>query len=302
MRVYLHLILADRIVARQGGKRMSSVGQTLKEAREARGMTLHDMQEKTKIQPRYLKAIEEDRFDVLPGHFYTRAFIRTYADHVGIDPQPLLAQLKDPEEDKLETVQEIQKIGRRADRVKEPSFSLATWFSRGLLIVFIGLVIFVIYTAAQGANLGMDMFTGKEQEPPPQMGPGTGIIDEDSSDETDEDNAENDETFEPVVTVEKMNEEGQYIYYEVSGTEEITVEIEANARVWFEAREKDSNGKVLASKVIEEGDTETFESAEGLYIRFGNTQGVILTVNDTEIDTDYKQPKNFVFQRGSDDT
>lgn len=281
---------------------MSSVGQTLREAREARGLTLHDMQEKTKIQPRYLKAIEEDRFDVLPGHFYTRAFIRTYADHVGIDPQPLLAQIKAPEEDKLESVQEIEKIGRRADRVKEPSFSLATWFSRGLLIVFIGLVVFVIYTAAQGANLGMDMFTGKEQEPPPQMGPGT--IDEDpdeaSTGESDESQSENEETVEPVVTVEKANEEGSYIYYEVSGTDEINMEIKANARVWFEAREKDSEGEILASKEIAENDTETFKSTEGLYVRFGNTRGVALTVNDTEIDTDYKQPRNFVFQLVSD--
>ena len=93
---------------------MSSVGQTLKEVREARGLTLHDMQEKTKIQPRYLKAIEEDRFHVLPGHFYTRAFVRTYAEHLGVDPQPLLSQLQEPQDHEPEAVPEMSSLSRRA--------------------------------------------------------------------------------------------------------------------------------------------------------------------------------------------
>lgn len=275
---------------------MSSVGQTLKEAREARGLTLHDMQEKTKIQPRYLKAIEEDRFEILPGHFYTRAFIRTYAEHVGIDPQPLLSQIKGPEDDKLESVQEFQKLGRRADREREPSFSLATWFSRGLLIVFLALVVFVIYTAAQGANLGSDLFSGKDQNDSQKMGSKLGKDTGSSQSEDKDTGKEQEENIEPVVTVKKTSEEGEYIYYEVSGTKEINLKVKANARVWFEAREGDSKGKVLASKVIEESDTEAFTSDVGLYIRFGNTRGVDLIVNDSDVSTDYSQPKNFVFK------
>lgn len=283
---------------------MSSVGQVLKEAREARGLTLYDLQEATKIQPRYLKAIEEDRLDVLPGHFYTRAFIRTYAEHVGVDPQPLLSRIEDPEDDQLESVQEFQKIGRRADREREPSFSLANWLNRGLLILFIALVVFVIYTAFQGANLGSDLFSGKNQDNT------VGIDSEDK--ETDEEkpqeqkvekeNKENKENIAPVVTVKKTDEEGQTIRYEVSGVEEISMKVKADARVWFEAREGDSNGEVLASKVIEEGDTEQFTSHSGLYIRIGNTRGVDLTVNDTKVSTDYDQPRNFVFELKSNDS
>jgi cytoskeletal protein RodZ len=57
----------------------------LREARVAKEISLEDLQEKTKIQKRYLLAIEEGNFDRLPGHFYTRAFIKSYAEAVGLD-------------------------------------------------------------------------------------------------------------------------------------------------------------------------------------------------------------------------
>lgn len=280
---------------------MSSVGQTLREAREARGLTLHDIQEKTKIQPRYLKAIEEDRFDVLPGHFYTRAFVRTYAEHIGIDPQPLLSELKEPEGDKLESVQEFQQLGSRADREREPSFSLAKWFQRGLLILFLILVASVIYTAIDGANMGTDLFSGKDQDESEQTGKNNSESVESEEEGAENASKDNEDNVEPVVTVKQTEEEGENIYYEVSGSEEVAVDLKANARVWFEVREGDASGEVLASKEISDGDSEQFASETGFYIRVGNPPGLELTVNDTEISTDYKRPRNFIFELKSVD-
>ena len=276
---------------------MSSVGQTLREAREARGLTLHDIQEKTKIQPRYLMAIEEDRFDALPGHFYTRAFIRTYAEHIGIDPQPLLSELKEPEGDELESVQEFQQLSRRADRDREPSFSLAKWFQRGLLILFLILVATVIYTAVDGANMGTDLFSGKDKDKPEQTGSDQSV---DVGHEKEKPEIESEETDEPAVTVKKTEEQGENIYYEVTGNDEVTMEVKANAHVWFEVREGDSSGEVLASKEVSEGHSEQFTSEKGLYIRVGNPPGLELTVNETDVPTDYKQPRNIIFELKSD--
>lgn len=69
---------------------MSELGQQLKEARLQRGMSLDDVQEVTKIRKKYLEAIEAGDYKVLPGNFYVRAFIKTYAEAVGMNPDDLL--------------------------------------------------------------------------------------------------------------------------------------------------------------------------------------------------------------------
>ncbi|NGZ75443.1 RodZ domain-containing protein [Saccharibacillus alkalitolerans] len=69
---------------------MSDLGQQLKDARMQKGLSLEDVQEMTKIRKRYLEAIEQGDFKVLPGSFYVRAFIKTYAEAVGLDPEALL--------------------------------------------------------------------------------------------------------------------------------------------------------------------------------------------------------------------
>lgn len=71
------------------------IGQQLKDARVANGYTLDDLQQATKIQKRYLIAIEDEKFDELPGDFYVRAFVKQYADTVGIDGNELLKDYDD---------------------------------------------------------------------------------------------------------------------------------------------------------------------------------------------------------------
>ena len=55
---------------------MADIGDKLRSAREAKGLSIADIEKATKIQSRYLNAIEENDFDKLPGDFYVRAFIR----------------------------------------------------------------------------------------------------------------------------------------------------------------------------------------------------------------------------------
>ncbi|MCT2872429.1 helix-turn-helix domain-containing protein [Limosilactobacillus fermentum] len=72
-----------------------NVGKKLREAREKKGLTLDDLQQATKIQKRYLIAIEGEKFDELPGDFYVRAFVKQYADTVGLDGNTLLKDYDD---------------------------------------------------------------------------------------------------------------------------------------------------------------------------------------------------------------
>ncbi len=69
-----------------------SLGSELKEAREARKITLEEITKKTKIPAKYLEALEENRYDIFPSHTYAKGFIRAYAKVVGIDPAMLTRQ------------------------------------------------------------------------------------------------------------------------------------------------------------------------------------------------------------------
>ena len=69
------------------------LGNKLREKRIALGYSLDDIQEKTKIQKRYLEAIEDGDFTRLPGSFYVRAFIRQYAELLEMNADELWAEL-----------------------------------------------------------------------------------------------------------------------------------------------------------------------------------------------------------------
>jgi len=60
----------------------------------------------THIRSRYLKALEDERFDVLPGTAYVRGFLRTYAEYLGLDADPFVeeynARFAPPDEDPLD--------------------------------------------------------------------------------------------------------------------------------------------------------------------------------------------------------
>ena len=73
---------------------MADIGDKLRSARKAKGMSIEDVEKITKIQRRYLTAIENNDFDQLPGDFYVRAFIRQFADVVGLNGKELLADYK----------------------------------------------------------------------------------------------------------------------------------------------------------------------------------------------------------------
>ena len=63
------------------------IGHRLREARESRGLSLDDVERATKIRVRHLDALEEERFELLPGDAYVRGFLRTYADFLGLEGQ-----------------------------------------------------------------------------------------------------------------------------------------------------------------------------------------------------------------------
>ncbi|MFJ7729184.1 RodZ domain-containing protein [Neobacillus sp. NPDC097160] len=73
---------------------MTELGNRLKEARLAKGLSLDDLQTVTKIQKRYLIGIEEGNYSSMPGNFYVRAFIKQYAEALNLNPDEIFETYK----------------------------------------------------------------------------------------------------------------------------------------------------------------------------------------------------------------
>lgn len=125
------------------------IGKKLQKARQAKGYTLDDLQQITKIQKRYLIAIEDEKFDELPGDFYVRAFIKQYADTVGLDGKELLREYDDdlPEAKTAEYSEHIsQAVETRASQRKTVSNSVSK-ARQYLPTIIIACVIVVVLAA-----------------------------------------------------------------------------------------------------------------------------------------------------------
>ena len=133
---------------------MMDIGTRLKEAREQKNLTLEQLQETTKIQKRYLAAIEDNKFSVLPGKFYAKAFIKEYANAVGIDSKELLDQFEGTppvEEEKKQETEEYTRINQPTRERSRNTGSLLPKITVFLLIIAI-LVLAVVFYQKTASN------------------------------------------------------------------------------------------------------------------------------------------------------
>lgn len=133
-------------------QRNIEIGEKLRAARLAKGFTLDDIQQSTKIQKRYLNAIENGDFDQLPGDFYVRAFTKQFAQAVGLDADELLVnapkEVIEPTTDLSNSRTDLDNVTRtgmdmeptKADKIQ----SFVPKVIIGLLVVVVLVVIWVI--------------------------------------------------------------------------------------------------------------------------------------------------------------
>ena len=109
------------------------VGPLLRASRMRIGEDLRDISQTLRIRYPYLMAIEEDRFDALPGQPYAVGFVRAYADHLGLDSEEVVRRFKD----------EFSIGGQRKTELSFPT-PLTEATMPGGAIVFMGLLISVL--------------------------------------------------------------------------------------------------------------------------------------------------------------
>ena len=69
---------------------MFDIGSSLRDARARQELDFAELEERTKIRPKYLRALEDEQFDILPAPTYVRGFLRSYAEALGLDGQPFV--------------------------------------------------------------------------------------------------------------------------------------------------------------------------------------------------------------------
>ena len=99
---------------------MADIGPTLREARLRARIDITEVETKTKIRAKYLRAIENEEWDLLPGTVYVKSFLKTYGDYLGLDSRLLIDEFKRryerPTDHELRPISSISRERERAAR------------------------------------------------------------------------------------------------------------------------------------------------------------------------------------------
>lgn len=271
---------------------LTELGTRLKEARLAKGYSFDDLQEITKIQKRYLMGIEEGNYSIMPGAFYVRAFIKQYAEAVGLDADQLLTEYRKdvPEVQKEEVAQSFSKSPSRrkmASSSSSKSMEAMPKVIAGLFVIVILIVITTLYMQKLDniPNVTEDENKPIEYEQNPNSGETNKPVEPEEDDQTDEEPAVT-EPVEPVVTqtISAGTVEGENTTYEVTGTETLNIRVEVSGDTWVGIRNEQRQEQV-AAKVYKAGEIIENDSTANAYarIRLGNSKVAKIYVNDVEL-------------------
>jgi cytoskeletal protein RodZ len=125
----------------------ASIGQELRSARTERGIELSEAERVTKIRTKFLEAMEENRWEDLPGPPYTRGFLSSYAHFVGLDEEEILDRYKR----EAEPPEHLEVI---PSTVIQPGSLTPPRSVRPTALVMAGLVAVILLGVVIGVSLG----------------------------------------------------------------------------------------------------------------------------------------------------
>ncbi|MEH7350373.1 helix-turn-helix domain-containing protein [Gottfriedia acidiceleris] len=287
---------------------MTELGKYLREAREAKGLSIDDVQELTKIQKRYLEAIEEGNYEILPGQFYVRAFIRQYAETIGVDVSGFLTEKPAVEESTVvNTVEEVkhEEIPSRASKLKEPlnnvkSSRIMDYLPRILVAILIIGICIAIYMMFPSKNDGKSADTNQSQTNSNSEieKPKNNALDQAKTNNTKKtEKPKNDVTEQPPaqkITVDSAA--GKRTTISLSGTDVFKLEVVANGESYVDL--KNADGKMFYTGILKQGQTQNYDLTEEneVTVNIGASNNVELRIND-EVFKYPVSPTNAVHQK-----
>ncbi|SLL36510.1 cytoskeletal protein RodZ [Mycobacteroides abscessus subsp. abscessus] len=284
------------IFSKLEGVILSELGNRLKEAREAKGLTLEELQEITKIQVRYLVGIEEGNYSMMPGKFYTRAFIKQYAEAVDLVPEELFEEYKEevPTTANDELPQNLSRVNSRRS-LDGASSKVLDILPTILIAILVLAVAFLVWYFVYAKDSNPDKQSNNDTEQ------NSVYMKSDSLNEKEEEKANEEETTKEEKVVEeeekKVEEEkpkqeitkketsGRTTTYEVKNAEKFVVKLVSSGKVWVDIQ----NGKNYSffQGILEKGGTESKEEdlskETEAHIIIGNSQ-VDVFVNDEKLE------------------
>jgi cytoskeleton protein RodZ len=131
---------------------MADIGTTLREARIRARIDISEVEARTKIRAKYLRAIENEEWDLLPGPVYVKSFLRTYGDFLGLDSRLLVDEYKrryerPPDQD----IRPITPLGRERER-KRRRPRLGRVAVVVLVLAVVAAALFVVGTISPSSN------------------------------------------------------------------------------------------------------------------------------------------------------
>ncbi|MGH2979200.1 MAG: helix-turn-helix domain-containing protein, partial [Solirubrobacterales bacterium] len=121
---------------------MADIGSLLRETRIRNKIDITAVEEATKIRAKYLRALENEEWVLLPGPAYVKTFLRTYAQFLGLDPHLLVeeysARFEEPEELEVAAFTPKRRLPERTRRVGPPTRGIGVAL---LLVGFLGFLL-----------------------------------------------------------------------------------------------------------------------------------------------------------------
>lgn len=280
---------------------LTELGTRLKEARLAKGYSLEDLQEITKIQKRYLIGIEEGNYSMMPGTFYVRAFIKQYAEAVDLDPEELLDQFKKdvPESQKQEVAESFKQSPSRRTLVEKRASSksmeaMPKIIAALFIVVILGVITFFYMSKSGDTDPLLEEETEAfEYDKPTPTEP---AVEEPAEDTTEEEPAE-EQPAAPTQTIAPAVVKGDDVNFTVSDTEALKVRVEISGDSWIAFR--DRSGEDHEGRVYVAGEKVEYDAtAEGyVRIRLGSAANAKVFINDEElVSTSDRVTQNFIVE------
>jgi cytoskeletal protein RodZ len=151
---------------------MAEIGATLRDARMRAKIDINEVETSTKIRAKYLRAIENEEWALLPGDVYVKSFLRTYGDYLGLDSRQLIDDYKRRYERPSDNDQRpIMPPGRERDRQSRGPRGplIPPWALIGVVLVGVVVALYFLGRNKGGSpttSTPTHIATGRTRKPP----------------------------------------------------------------------------------------------------------------------------------------